>query len=228
MLVKSSFSLQSFIRFLFLFYFFFVSQLYSISLEEKNKRLKLDLIALNSLRDADLQALKELKERFNLLVEYFPQINNSNFSQILKENRHLSNDLMAILRELKKISSHLSFQAAQLKNSDEREFIEKVVTELDSLLKNYTLSSPKVPKLSLRNLKVVSVDRENSLLILNAGRKQGVHIGMTFSLRHSKSPVEVVIVDTSDNLAVGFLLEEMEKDKIKIGEKAVLKTFLRE
>ena len=190
-------------------------------LNEKEK-LRKDIVALSSLRERDLEKFRNLRKNFDLFVNYFPELKNSDISQTLLENRILLNERREISVKIKEISSELKKENLREKNSS----LEKIVRELDSLDRNYNLSSPESLHYNLRDLRILSINEEGSLLILEGGKNQGVRAGMTFfSLEAGGKEAEIIIVDVVDDYSVAFLLKDKYLGKMKVGKRVKLKIF---
>ena len=75
----------------------------------------------------------------------------------------------------------------------------------------------------LRNLadgRVVSVDSEVGLLVLNVGRKSGVRVGMPINVKRDEKPIcTAMIVDVRDAIAGALMQELVAPEDVKVGDR---------
>ncbi len=85
------------------------------------------------------------------------------------------------------------------------------------------LSLPKARRapVTISNGKVVSMDPEIGLIVLNVGRKGGVRVGMPLEILRTDRPIgSALVVDVRDSIC-GAVLSELvsENDDVKIGDR---------
>lgn len=135
------------------------------------------------------------------------------------------------LRELEEASLRLSgsvqsyLKSAVAADPDARAQVETRLRELEALLGLRNRPQPNVDLGSLQHARVVSIDSESGLVVINAGDKAGVRIGMVFHLsRNDRGIGEAVVAETRDDIC-GLLVQNLhgEADLIRVGDVAALK-----
>lgn len=130
-------------------------------------------------------------------------------------------DLMANMREY--------LRTAVVADPDARVRLETSIRELDAALGLRQKPRPQMPQGSLQHAKIVSIDAESGMLVINAGEDQSVRRGMTFSImRGNRKLAEAVVAETRKGFS-GVLPTELEtpEDQIRAGDIASVKTEQR-
>jgi chromosome segregation ATPase len=103
--------------------------------------------------------------------------------------------------------------------------VESAMRELDSLVGLRHKPAPAAPtSTSSRRGKVVSIDSESGLLVLNIGEQQGVRIGTTYQLmRGDEAYGSAIIADVRDRIA-GAFVESLQPGQgpVHLGDLALL------
>lgn len=130
-------------------------------------------------------------------------------------------DLMANMREY--------LRSAVAADPDSRVRLETSIRELDVALGLRQNPRPQLSQGSLQHAKIVSIDAESGMLVINAGEDQSVRRGMTFSImRGSRKLAEAIVAETRKDFS-GVLPTELEtpEDQIRAGDIASVKTVQR-
>ncbi|NWK56116.1 hypothetical protein HW115_10885 [Verrucomicrobiaceae bacterium N1E253] len=130
-------------------------------------------------------------------------------------------ELMANMREY--------LRTAVVADPDARVRLESSIRELDAALGLRQKPRPQMPQGSLQHAKVISIDAESGMLVINAGEEQSVRRGMTFSImRGNRKLAEAIVAETRKDFS-GVLPTELEtpEDQIRTGDIASVNTVQR-
>jgi len=117
-------------------------------------------------------------------------------------------------------------QHAIVSEDKQRATLESKIRELDLLLGIIDKPRPQIDLGSLYAAKIVGIDSQSGTLILNAGEKQQVRIGMTFRILRGKSQIaEARIAEVRPNIA-GALVVRLDdtNNAVRPGDIASIKT----
>jgi hypothetical protein len=108
---------------------------------------------------------------------------------------------------------------------DARLRVETAIRELDEVLGLVQKPAPAAPG-SAGQAKVVSIDPESGLLVLNVGESQGARIGTTYRLTRGDQPFGSAIVADVRRNVCGAFVEELEPGQgpVRLGDSALLIT----
>ena len=189
-------------------------------------------LAASKKREAELtQSVHELRLRFaalgdNLLNGGEDAILDAvkNAEVLDKRNRATEKaalDLMANMREY--------LRTAVAADPDARVRLESSIRELDVALGLRQKPRPQMSQGTLQHAKIVSIDAESGMLVINAGEDQSVRRGMTFAImRGNRKLAEAIVAETRKDFS-GVLPTELEssEDEIRHGDIASVKTVKR-
>lgn len=114
---------------------------------------------------------------------------------------------------------------AVVSDPDSRARLETALRELDAILGFRHKPRPEVVVGALQQAKVVSIDQESGLIVLNLGEEQGAKVGMTFDLfRAQQRYGKAVLADVRKAVAGAFVELEPSADAPLYGDSAVLRT----
>lgn len=108
---------------------------------------------------------------------------------------------------------------------DARLRVETAIRELDEVLGLIQKPAPAAAG-SAGQAKVVSIDPESGLLVLNVGESQGARIGTTYRLTRGDQPFgRAIVADVRRNVC-GAFVEELEQGQgpVRLGDSAILIT----
>lgn len=108
---------------------------------------------------------------------------------------------------------------------DARLRVETAIRELDEVLGLVQKPAPAATG-SAGQAKVVSIDPESGLLVLNIGETQGARIGTTYRLTRGDQPFGLAIVADVRRNVCGAFVEELEPGQgpVRLGDSALLIT----
>lgn len=104
--------------------------------------------------------------------------------------------------------------------------LETAMRELDSVSGLRQKPSPDIRTGNLQKSKVVSLDQQSGMLVLNLGEAQGAKIGMTFRLLHGQQPYgKAILADVRQSISGAFVEELDSKDMApRLGDTAMILT----
>ncbi len=108
---------------------------------------------------------------------------------------------------------------------DARATVEARLRELEALVGLRNRPQIQVDLGNLKRGKVVSIDSESGLLVLNVGEQAGARIGMIFKLQRGERLIgEAVVAETRDSIS-GLLIQHIEDETnpVRLGDIAALK-----
>ncbi len=130
----------------------------------------------------------------------------------------------AVTRLASAISEYL--RLAVVSDPDSRLRVETSLRELDAVLGLREKPRPDVRTGSLQQARIVSLDQESGMLVLNIGESQDARIGMTFRLFHGQQPYgKAILADVRKGVS-GAFVESLDRvtETPRPGDLAVLET----
>ncbi|MEX1116074.1 MAG: hypothetical protein WEB53_12540 [Akkermansiaceae bacterium] len=115
---------------------------------------------------------------------------------------------------------------AVVSDPDARLRVETSLRELDAVLGLRQKPRPDVRTGSLQQARIVSLDQESGMLVLNLGESQGAKIGMTFRLTRGQQPYgKAILADVRKGVS-GAFVEHLDNvaESPRPGDLAVLET----
>ncbi len=116
-------------------------------------------------------------------------------------------------------------KTAVVADPDARAAVEVRLRELEARVGLRSLPRPQLDLGTLQHARVVSIDGDTGLLVMNAGDKAGALIGMVFRInRGDRQLAEAVVVETRRHIA-GLLIQNLEDENnpVRLGDIAALK-----
>ena len=115
---------------------------------------------------------------------------------------------------------------AVVSDPDARLRVETSLRELDAVLGLRQKPRPDVRTGSLQQARIVSLDQESGMLVLNIGESQGARIGMTFRLTRGQQPYgKAILADVRKGVS-GVFVESLDNaaETPRPGDLAILET----
>ena len=111
-------------------------------------------------------------------------------------------------------------------DDQQRVKIESAIRGLDEQLGFRDKPQPQIDHGSLQQAKIISIDTNSGAIILNAGEKQQVRIGMTFRILRGKSQIaEARIAEVRPEIAGGLIVRlDDTNNAVRPGDIAQIKT----
>jgi chromosome segregation ATPase len=104
--------------------------------------------------------------------------------------------------------------------------VETAMRELDAALGLREKPRPDVRAGTLQQARIVSIDQESGMLVLNIGESQGARTGMTFRLAHGQQAYgKAILADVRKNVG-GLFVESLDNpaDTPRVGDLVMLET----
>ena len=142
------------------------------------------------------------------------QLANERISGLESSVTHLASSVQDYLRQ------------AVVSDPDARLRVETSLRELDAVLGLRQKPRPDVRNGSLQQAKLVSIDPESGMMVLNLGESQGAKIGMTFRLTRGQQPYgKAILADVRKGVS-GAFVEHLDNvaESPRPGDLAVLET----
>lgn len=104
--------------------------------------------------------------------------------------------------------------------------VETSLRKLDAQLGLRQKPRPDVRTGSLQQAKIVSIDQESGLLVLNVGEAEGARIGMSFQLSRANQPYGKAIVADVRKAVSGAFVDHLDRtsETARLGDSATLET----
>jgi len=212
------------------------SQILKLQLElkkaqQQNHTLARDLTA-SKMRVAELSGgLNDLRLRFAALGD---DLLNGGEDAILeavknaevidKQYRTAEKAAVALMADMREY-----LRTAVASDPDSRARLESSIRELDVALGLRQNPRPQLAQGSLQYAKIISIDAESGVLVVNAGEDQAVRRGMTFTITRGKQKLaEAIVTDVRKDFS-GLLPTQLDEsnDTIRSGDIASVKISQR-
>ena len=199
--------------------------------QQHNHTLARDLAA-SKMREAELsRGLNDLRLRFAALGDNLLNGGQDAILEAVKNAEVIDKqyratekaaiDLMADMREY--------LRTAVASDPDSRARLESSIRELDVALGLRQNPRPQLSQGSLQYAKIISIDAESGVLVVNAGEDQAVRRGMTFTITRGKQTVaEAIVTDVRKDFS-GLLPTQLNEsnEAIRSGDIASVKISQR-
>ena len=130
----------------------------------------------------------------------------------------------AVTRLAASVNDYL--RQAVVSDPDARLRVETSLRELDAVLGLRQKPRPDVRTGSLQQARIVSLDQESGMLVLNIGESQGARIGMTFRLARGQQPTAKPFSPMSARASAALFVESLDDpaETPRPGDLAILET----
>lgn len=197
-------------------------------LKEQKRNLQRALVEANKAEKQSTEQLNQVRERLEALGKNLLdggddrliqaaadlELANERNSQLEAASAKLASAVQDYLRE------------AVVSDPESRLRVETAMRELDSVSGLRQKPLPDVRTGSLQQAKVISLDQQSGMLVLNLGETQGARIGMTFRLLHGQQAYgEAILADVRKGVSGAFVEQLDSQDQTpRLGDTAVLLT----
>ena len=195
-------------------------------LSRENKKLKESLVSSKINHQASSAMLSKASSRLAL---HESQISNLDCYEqqeiLLGKINNLENKVQKVrwnLTSLKEAIEKFS-STAVTNNVSDLNGLESALRSSDELL-HETKVSQKSDVTSLKKAKVISIDQETGLFVLNVGRINDAQIGMLFDIKRGSLKIaSAILVEARKNIS-GLLIQQLEQQDllIELGDRATL------
>ena len=196
-------------------------------LKRANASLTDSLVAANQREKESADALAKIRLRMEALGENLIDGGDSRMVDAVTDfevtKRRLNELEQSALGLAGAVQSYL--RTAVVADPDARAAVEVRLRELEARVGLRARPRPQLDLGTLQHAKVVSVDGDTGLLVVNAGDKAGALIGMVFCIKRGERELgEAIVVDTRPHIA-GLLIQNLqdENNPVRLGDIAALK-----
>lgn len=197
-------------------------------LQQRNQVLQRNLAEANRAEKEATEQLSVVRERLEALGKNLLDGGDDRLVQAAADlqiaNERVGQIERASFRLVTSVSEYI--RMAVVSDPDVRMRVETSLRELDAVLGLRQKPRPDVRTGSLQQARVVSIDSESGMLVLNVGESQGTRIGMTFRLSRGSSPFGKAIVADVRKGVCGLFVESLDNpaDSPRVGDTALLET----
>lgn len=177
-------------------------------LRRQNTEIATSLAAANTSEAESAKALSQIKSRLEALDRSIFGGSDERLIEAVTSVESLTKRQTELETAALALSSDIQdyLRTAIAADPDARATVEESLRVLDSVLGLRQKPRPNVATGSLSDARVVSIDAESGLLVLNVGTVVGVTSGMTFTLRRGDQTLgEAIIVDVRDSVSGAFV-----------------------
>lgn len=197
-------------------------------LQQRNLVLQRNLAESNRAEKEATEQLKLVRERLEALGKNLLDGGDDRLVQAAADLQIASERVSEIERASFRLVTSVSeyIRMAVVSDPDVRMRVETSLRELDAVLGLRQKPRPDVRTGSLQQARVVSIDSESGMLVLNVGESQGARIGMTFRLSRGSTPYGKAIVADVRKGVCGLFVDSLENpaDSPRVGDTALLET----
>lgn len=199
-----------------------------MDLQGRNQALQRSLAEANRGEKQATEQLNQVRERLEALGKNLLDGGDDRLIQAAADlqlaNERAGQLEASVTRLASAINDYL--RKAVVSDPDARVRVETSLRELDAVLGLRQKPRPDVRTGSLQQARIVSIDQESGMLILNIGESQGAKIGMTFRLARGQQPYgKAILADVRKGVSGGFV-ESLDDaaDYPRPGDLAILET----
>jgi len=197
-------------------------------LQEKNRSLTQALAEANRGEKQASEQLSQVRERLEALGKNLLDGGNDRLVQAAADLQ-VANERNAQLEStvLRLVSAITDYRRkAVVSDPDALLRVETSLRELDAVLGLRQKPRPDVRTGSLQQARIVSLDQDSGMLVLNLGENQGAKIGMTFRLNRGQQPYgKAILADVRKGVS-GAFVERLDaaNETPRPGDTAILET----
>lgn len=197
-------------------------------LQEQNQVLERSLTEANRGEKQATEQLNQVRERLEALGKNLLDGGNDRLVQAAADLQ-LGNERIAELEgSVTRLAAAVNdfLRQAVVSDPDARLRVESSLRALDAVLGLRQKPRPDVRTGSLQQARIVSLDQQSGMLVLNIGESQGARIGMTFRLTRGQQPYgKAILADVRKGVS-GVFVESLDNpaDTPRPGDLAQLET----
>jgi hypothetical protein len=203
-----------------------------IDLQEQNQALQRSLAESNRAEKQATEQLNQVRERLEALGKNLLDGGDDRLVQAAADLQIANERISALEGSVTRMATSVSefLRKAVVSDPDARLRVETSLRELDAVLGLRDKPRPNVRPGSLQQARIVSIDQESSMLVLNIGESQGARIGMTFQLSRGQQPYGKAILADVRKGVCGVFVESLDNpaDTPRPGDTAILLTQAKE
>jgi hypothetical protein len=199
-----------------------------VDLQEQNRALQRSLAEANSGEKQASGQLAQVRERLEALGKNLLDGGDDRLVQAAADLQLASERTTNLENSVTRLSAAVTdyLRLAVVSDPDARLRVETSLRELDAVLGLRQKPRPDIRTGSLQQARVVSLDQESGMMVLNLGESQGAKIGMTFRLTRGQQPYgNAILADVRKGVS-GAFVEHLDNvaESPRPGDLAVLET----
>lgn len=198
-------------------------------LTQQNRNLQRSLMEANRSQRETSEQLQQVRTRLAALGKNLLDGGDDRLIQAASDlqiaNERLTTIEQASSRLIGAVGDYL--REAVVSDPETRIRVETSLRELDAVLGLRQKPRPDVRTGSLKSSRIVSIDQESGMLVLNIGERQGARIGMTFRLVRGQEPYGTAILADLRQGVSGIFVESIDENhpiSPRPGDLAILQT----
>lgn len=199
-----------------------------LDLQKKNQVLQHSLVKANEAEKLANEQLGKVRERLEALGKNLLDGGDDRLIQAASDlqiaNERSAQLESAVTRLASSVNDYI--RQAVVSDPDARLRVETALRELDVALGVRQKPRPDVRTGSLQQARIVSLDQESGMLVINIGESQGAAIGMTFRLARGQQPYgKAILADVRKGVS-GLFVESLDTpaETPRPGDLAILET----
>lgn len=197
-------------------------------LEIRNRTLERGIAEANRAEKEASAQLAQVRERLEALGRDLLDGGDDRLVRATADMQVLNDRLQQLEGSAMQLSGAVAdfLRQALASDPESRLRVESAMRELDSVLGLRQKPAPTARKAaSPRRAKVLSIDAESGLLVLNIGEEQDVRIGTTYRLyRGDQSYGTAIVADVRRNICGAFVESRESDTPARLGDLALLET----
>jgi chromosome segregation ATPase len=198
-------------------------------LRDRNRALEHSLAEANRAENQASEQLGEIRARLEALGADLLEGGDDRLVAAIADVRVLNERLSRLEERAMRFSGAVVDYLRQslAADPDARVRVERSMRELDEVLGlRQKPSAADDATGSARRARVLSIDPESGLLVLNRGTEQGVRIGTTYRLHRGDQPYGTAVIADARRRVAGAFVESREDDAgpVRLGDTAILET----
>lgn len=196
-------------------------------LQRQNTVLAQDLAAANQREKESADALARIKLRLEALGKNLLDNGDDRLVEAVSDYHLTRKRLEKIEAVALRLSASVQgyLRSALASDPDARAEVEARLRELEVALELRGKPQKNVVRGNLQNAKVVSIDPESGMLVLNVGEKENARIGFVFNIMRGDELIgQAMVTDTRADIC-GLFVQSLENDDnpVRFGDIASLK-----
>ncbi|MGE9271415.1 MAG: hypothetical protein ACQKBU_11485 [Verrucomicrobiales bacterium] len=198
-------------------------------LQTRNRVLEQGIAEANRAEKEASEQLAQVRERLEALGRDLLDGGDERLVQATADIQILNERITRLEESAMRFNGAVSdyLRTALAADPDARLRVESAMRELDEVLGLRQKPAPQVQNRgTARRAKVMSIDAESGLLVLNIGEQQSARIGTTYRLyRGDQSYGTAIIMDVRPTISGAFVeTREMQDMFVRLGDTAILET----
>ena len=197
-------------------------------MQEQNQTLRRSLTESNRNEKQATEQLAQVRERLEALGKNLLDGGDDRLIQAAADLQLANERIAGLESSVTRLTSAVNdyLREAVVSDPDSRLRVETSLRELDAVLGLRQKPRPDVRTGSLKQARIVSLDQESGMLVLNIGESQGARIGMTFRLSRGQQPYgKAILADVRKGVS-GVFVESLDNgtETPRPGDLAILET----